>query len=195
MNARHISTDQLADLIEGRLDADAEAGLRAHLAGCSRCAERLAWLDRVIGLMRADDREEVPARVGEYISRVFRARPAPPSPVQRIVAALRFDSALRPQPLGRRSAPLHERQLVFSAPGLAVDLRIAAAGREWSVSGQVLGARPPGQVELRGPEAVLQAELSADGEFVLRPVPQGIYELALQLQAVEIAIPVLEIGA
>ena len=194
MNANHVPTDRLADLIEGRLDFAAEAHVRAHLAGCTRCAESHAWLARVIGIMRADDREEPPARVAGYISSLFAARPAPASPLRQIVAALRFDSALQPLPLGKRSAQVDERQLVFSAPGLAVDLRIAPAGPAWSISGQVLGAEPPGQVELRGAAAVLRGELSEDGEFALRSVPRGIYHLSLQLRAVEIAIPELEIG-
>lgn len=195
MSSNHVSTEQLVDLIEGRLDPAVEARGRVHLAGCARCAETRAWLERVIGAMRADDREEPPARVAGYISGLFAARPAPASPLRQIVAALRFDSALQPLPLGKRSAPLDERQMVFGAPGLAIDLRIVSAEQEYSLAGQVLGAGPPGRIELRGLEAVLRADLGADGEFVLRSVPRGIYHLSLQLRDVEITIPELEIGA
>ena len=194
--SRHIPFEQLIDFVEGRLSPDGQAQARAHVSACHRCAAEVAWLERVIELMRTNDIEEPPPRVATHIMHSFRSRSAPVlSPLrQRIIAALRFDSAQLPLPLGMRSGPIAERQVVFSAEELNLDLRITPAGSLWMVSGQALVSGRRGQVELRSPSGTLQAELSDVSEFVLPPVPPGDYTLILRLADVEVEVAGLKIG-
>jgi hypothetical protein len=196
IGSRHIPFERLIDFVEGRLSPGEQAQLRAHVSACHRCAAEVAWLERVIELMRTNDIEEPPPRVATHIMHSFRSHSALElAPLrQRIVAALRFDSAQLPLPVGMRSGPIVERQLVFSAEGLNLDLRITPAGSLWTVSGQVLVSGRRGQVELRSPSGTLQAELSDASEFVLPPVPPGDYTLILQLTDVEVEVVGLKVG-
>ena len=194
-SSRHVPFEQLIDIVEGRLSLDEQ--VRMHLAMCPRCAAEVAWLEHTIGLMRTDDTVEPPARVADAISHVFRPHtaPKPASLRQRIVATLRFDSAQVPLPQGTRSGPIAERQLVYNAGEIKLDLRITPAGALWVVAGQVLGMRAPGQIELQGPTGTLHAALSDVNEFVLSPAPPDDYTLIVRMAEVEIVVAGLKVGA
>jgi anti-sigma factor RsiW len=195
MTPRHIPFPRLVDLVEGRLPFDAQEQARAHVSACSRCAEQVAWLDRVIGLMRTDDAEDPPSDAIERVKRMFRtpATPNRPAP-QQIRAVLRFDSAKLPQALGMRAGQAGVRQLLFYAEGYDLDLRITPADAMWAVSGQMLGPDASGQVELRGQAGPVAATLNDLSEFTLPPVPSGSYTLILHLADAEIEVIGLEIG-
>jgi len=194
--SRHIPFDRLVDLVEGRLSPDEQTQMQAHASACSRCATQLAWLQRVIGLMRTNDYEEPPARVAAEISRVFGSySPSPSSSLwQHIMAVLRFDSAQLPLSVGRRSGSSTERQLLFTAETLHLEVQITQSGSLWEVSGQLLNADAPGLAELHGSAGEVHATLNEQGEFLLTLVPPGRYTLILQLTTAEIEIPGLEIG-
>ena len=197
VGSRHIPFDRLIDLVEGRLSPDEQTQMQAHTSACSRCATQLAWLERVIGLIRTNDYEEPPARVAADISRVFDSySPSPSSSLrQRIMAVLRFDSAQLSLSVGRRSGSSTERQLLFTAETLDLEVQITQSGSLWEVSGQVLNADARGLAELHGLAGDMRATLNEVGEFLLTPVPPGRYTLILQLTTAEIEIPGLEIGA
>lgn len=118
----------------------------------------------------------------------------------RVMAVLGFDSAAGPAlALGVRSAGAATRQLLFSAEGQDIDLRIgpadeAPAGR-WVLSGQVLGPEASGSVVLSDGEGRTVAETLLDefGEFGLPPVAPGAYGLVLRLDGREIVLPVLQV--
>jgi hypothetical protein len=96
---------------------------------------------------------------------------------------------------GRRGAAARERQLVFLAGEVALDLRVVAAGSTCKVAGQVIGTPAGGRVVLEGAATSASAEISELGEFELPAVPPGAYMLMLQLATLEIEITTLEIGA
>jgi anti-sigma factor RsiW len=190
MSPRHIPTNQLVDLLEGRLLPPDQATVRVHLDTCMDCGNRLDWLERLIGLMRDDKREEPPPRMIEAISGAFAThRPAR----RRLIGTARFDSA-GGLPAGRRAGAGSERQIVFFAGDLAVDLRLTRADNEWLVSGQVIGGDRQGQVELHGQDTTIEADIIEPGEFELQPVAAGTYTLLLHMPKLEIEIPALEIG-
>jgi hypothetical protein len=196
--SRHISFNQLIDLAEGRMAPDLQGQARTHTAACSHCASQLAWLERVMGIMRANDYEEPPDRVAAGITRAFESyRPAAASLRRRVMAVLHFDSAQLPMSVGRRAGISTERQLLFSAAALDLEVRITPAGALWEVSGQVLNADARGLVELQGPAGAAQASLNEAGEFLLPLLPPGQYSLLLQLTTAEaeIVIDGLAIGA
>jgi len=118
---------------------------------------------------------------------------------ERVQAWLRFDSwAAAPLAAGLRSTGTSAtRQLVFSAEGRDVDLRIAPAeGGRFSVSGQVLGPDERGTVLLahEGGPAAHETALDDFGEFHLEDVEPGRYRLSLALPSQVLELPVFDIG-
>jgi hypothetical protein len=85
--------------------------------------------------------------------------------------------------------------MLFVAGAYGVDLGIAPSAHAWAVSGQVLGPRTGGQIELRGPAAAVQAELNALNRFRLPPIPPGRYLLSLRLDTTDVEIADLEVGS
>jgi anti-sigma factor RsiW len=198
----HPSFDRLVDLVENRLSHDEQAQAQAHIGTCQHCAGTLARVRRVVGLMRHYDAVDTPPHVIAGLVPLLRQRrqatsggnESAPGWRQRIVAALRFDS-LRQPGLSLRTGQLAARQVLFDAGQYDVDVRIAPSANAWTVSGQVLGPRTGGQVELRGPAAIVQTELNALNRFLLPPIPAGRYMLSLRLDTAEVEIADLEVGS
>lgn len=199
----HIPFALLADFAEGRRAPDDQA--REHLVACGRCAGELASLERLIGVMRADRSADAPAELIARAKGLFRA--PGPNLRQRLLAALSFDSARAPLAFGVRTGEISmqgraaERQMLFNAGALDIDLRLAPEGGTppderalWVVTGQVLGAEGGRRVELRGPGGAPTAVINDQGEFALPPIPAGHYVLTLQLADLDIEIPDLAIG-
>ena len=192
----HIQFALLVDLVEQQREPDEQA--REHLAACAACARDLEWLRRVIGAMRVEWAQAAPPESVARAKHIFRAPPsaaARPSLRRRIAAALSFDSATMRPAFGMRSAAAAERQLLFSAGPLDVELRLIAAANAWVVAGQILGAAGGRQVELRGPAEWVTASINSLGEFRLPPVPAGRYTLVVQLDDQDLDIPEIELGA
>ncbi len=195
----HLPFAKLADLAEGRLSSVERTDALSHLEDCSRCAAKLEKLESVIGLMRRDEALDAPPALVSNVINLFRARKASkePSLVQRIVAALSFDSLQMSPAYGVRSGSASTaRQLLFSAGDYDLDLRVAQSGEAWSVSGQILGKEcAGGHIELEGEAAVKRAELNEQCEFTLTALPAGSYKLRLRLPDLEVEIPKLELRA
>lgn len=200
LTPRHIPFARLADLAEGRLSQEEAAAERLHLADCTTCSAQAAQLGHLAALMRADTSEDAPPELVASVIRMFhasRARDMEPGLLRRLVAALTFDSSSLQPAFGVRSgqaAPA--RQLLFGAGDLDVDLRLAAGGEGWTVSGQVLGPCEGGEVELvsEGSTAA-RAALNELCEFTLPPQPEGVYTLRLRLDGTEVEIPELSLKA
>lgn len=194
LTPKHIPFERLADLVEGRLPVDEAQGAREHLGACASCSDQAAQLGRVTQLMRADTSEDAPRDLIFNAVSAFRARPAAamaPGILRRVVAALTFDSGQQAPAFGVRSARnAAAQQLVFSAGDFDVDLRLAASGEGWTVSGQVLGPCVGGEVELGGDggAASTRAALNELCEFALPPVPEGSYALRFRLGDMEVEI-------
>ena len=188
----HISFVRLVDLVDSRLAPDEQVAARSHIATCLQCAAELAWLERVVGLMRTDTAEQPPAHAVAAAKRLFK----PPTPALRpqFLATLRFDSARTPIALGRRAGTAVERQLLFAVSDYLLDVRLVLDGLQWAISGQLLGSNDGRQIELDGPAGTAQAALNELNEFALPPLSPGIYTLKLQLFDSDIVVDGLEVG-
>jgi hypothetical protein len=195
----HLSFTKLADMAEGRMAAEERAVSSSHLSACQRCAAKLTRLESVLGLMRTDEMEDAPREVVSRAINLFRSRAASPAStlVQRIVAALSFDSLRTSPAYGVRSGQAATaRQLLYNAGKYDLDLRITETGEGWVVSGQVLGEeRAGGRIELEGEQEVVQADLNEQYEFMLPAVPTGSYRLRLRFTDLEVEVPQLELRA
>ncbi len=123
-------------------------------------------------------------------------KPAQPSLLTRITAALSFDSWATPAlALGVRSMALDNRHLLYSARGRDIDLRITMAADRFALAGQILGPDESGQVELAplgaapGAAWSQSAPLDALGEFRFDALGRGTYQLTLRVGGDEIALP------
>lgn len=121
---------------------------------------------------------------------------ATPGLFQRLLAVLSFDSgAASPLAFGMRSGGATTRQMLFSAEGHDIDLRISPASTtqadRWLLSGQVLGPEALGVVRLTDTMAQTVAETLLDemGEFRLPDIAPGQYTVTLRLGASEIVLP------
>jgi hypothetical protein len=130
--------------------------------------------------------------IGLWQPRAMTRPTAPAGALRRLVAALSFDSgASTPAALGLRSGALATRQLLFTAEGHDVDLRLEPmAGGLWKISGQVLGPDSQGSAVLRPAGApAQQVAWSPLAEFSFDPVAAGACQLLLRTEAWEIDIP------
>lgn len=119
-----------------------------------------------------------------------------PGLLQRVLAALVFDSAQAPAlALGIRAGAAVARQLVFSAPGVDVDLRIAAADDgALRLSGQVLGVDGPAQVRVFAAGApVHEQPLDGQGQFRLPPLTAARCTIHLVLAGSAVELPPIEL--
>lgn len=198
MNAKspHILFGSLIDYQENRLHCAEREETFAHLSDCADCASQLARVERTISLMRGDVLEDAPAHT---IARAKTLLPqhynTAPSKLQRVLAALRFDSHQMEPAFGVRAEQAASRQLIFSAENHNVDLRITPEGEVWKVSGQVLGACSGGQVELCSATFAAEASLNDLCEFTFSPVPSGLYTLTLRMSHLEVTATDLQLGA
>ncbi len=193
----HISYTKLVDWIEGRLAPAQQAVVTAHLDACSRCRTEAARIERIVAAMHADNSQDAPPALIARAVQSFRGHVVAQSPslVQRLVAALRFESASLTPALGMRGERASERQLVFVAGDCDVDLRISPSATGWQVSGQVLGAElGAGVAHLAGAKTECQAAIDPMSTFALPAAPSGHYTLTLSWPALAIAVDDLVLG-
>jgi hypothetical protein len=151
--------------------------------------------------------EDAPEHVIQRAFTVWQPRrqaEATPGLLPRLLAVLTFDSgAASPLAFGMRSGGDATRQMLFSAEGHDVDLRIspadesraAAQNSQWVLAGQVLGPAAGGDVILannHGAE-VARTALSELGEFRLPAVAPGNYTVTLRLGATDIVLPTVQV--
>jgi hypothetical protein len=151
------------------------------------------------GLRSSSRLEDAPEHVIQRAIAVWQPRrqaAAAPGLLQRVLAVLTFDSgAASPLAFGMRSAGGTTRQMLFSADGHDVDLRVSPAGGlqadQWCLSGQVLGPDAQGAVGLTDAAGQSAGETQLDelGEFRLPAIAAGQYTVTLRLGHGEIVLP------
>jgi hypothetical protein len=134
---------------------------------------------------------------------VFSRRPEPVAqPRSRIAALLNFDSGgAAALAFGMRAGAGPIRQVLLSAEGRDIDLRIAAGARarSFDLSGQILGPDTLGRVLVRAEQpdssapALVQVELNDLGEFRVPGIDGGTWHLTLELTGVTIELPALQV--
>lgn len=197
ITSQHIPFSALADLAENRTATDQRSDLMTHVSTCTNCKGKLQGLEQLMLLMRTDTAPDAPRDLIAYAVNIFAQREVlrAPSLLRRIVAALTFDSSANLVPaFGMRSGQAASRQLVYSAEGNDVDLRLTPLKDQWVVAGQLLGdGCQPGEVRLEGETRSATAPLNELCEFTLPPVPSGSYRLLLRLGNIEVEVPQLEL--
>lgn len=130
---------------------------------------------------------------------IWRPLPAQPaSLLARIQAVLSFDNWASPAPALRSAAAPGARQLLFTAEGRDIDLRLASTGDGWVLEGHVLGPGDGGTVELitsadSAPPRVLP--LDELGSFRYDGLAAGTVHLRLCFAGDVVELPPVQLGA
>ena len=185
---------RLIDYLDGHLSGDDASGIAQHLeSGCSSCSLTYQWYEKMLGIVSGDDSSDPPPWVLKRALRIFDVQREKPRILERIgraVASLVFDSVALPAVEGVRSTESANRQLLYRMGDYSIDLQIAAADqlhadvagqvlREGEVSFDSVATRP---VDLmRGDERLLTTATNAVGEFTIRGVELGDYDLLFEI--------------
>ena len=191
-NSSHISLETLVDIVEGRGTSESLERAVAHISSCSDCVDTLRSLQQVILTMKSDTSKDAPRDLLQSAISIF--SPARRAPLRHIIAILTFDSRLAGPAYGIRSLRSTSRQLLYSAQGTDLDLRIIVQNDECLVAGQVIRADcVDGRVEISGDAGSATASLNEVCEFTLPAIPLGNYSLSVKMPDVQIEIPELEL--
>lgn len=196
----------IIDYLEGELAPAKAEVVGAHLdSGCQSCAAVSTWYNEVRSLASTDNSVEPPPWVLKRAVRLFDERGKKPGRIGRFVdavAALVFDSNTRPLAMGVRSSTVESRQLLYESGDYHVDLQVGRGdSRSSDIFGQVLSRKEAGfdsvsglLIELlRGDIPVGRARTEPTGEFVLKQVKRGEYDLKVHLKEGSITIKKLQI--
>jgi hypothetical protein len=188
----HISVETLANIADGTATAEARQAAMAHISTCSTCHDTVRRLQQLLLMMRSDRTNDAPRDVMTSAINIFSQEKR--SPLRRIVALLTFDSRNAGPAFGMRSLPAASRQLLYSAEGIDLDLRITMQDDECILAGQVIGEGcTEGHVEISGVAGRSETTLNEVCEFTLPPIPVGNYSLTVRMLDREIEIPELEL--
>ena len=188
----HISVETLVNIAEDRATPEVREAAMAHISTCSTCHDTLRRLQQLVLMMRSDRTNDAPRDVLTSVINIFSQEKR--SPLRHIVALLTFDSRNTGPAFGMRSLPAESRQLLYSAEGIDLDLRITMQDDECILAGQIIGEGcAEGHVEISGVAGRSGATLNEVCEFTLPPIPAGNYSLTVRMLDREIEIPELEL--
>jgi hypothetical protein len=198
--------ERLIDYLDGRMAADEAVPLAAHIAaGCAECDENRAWYEQVRAIAAADDSVAPPQWALKRAFRIFETYRGRPRVVERIgqaLARLVFDSLQRPAVAGVRSTETASRQLLYRAGDYSVDIQILPADNSRAdLAGQVLIGVEAAFESVAGLEVRLLRRgetLSSTvtdrlGEFTIRGVDCGVYDLTVEIGQQSITIEKLPV--
>ncbi len=197
--------EQLLDFIQGRADTEVADAIRAHVdSGCSRCRANLDWLSKIVQLTATDDSVDPPEWVFHRAVRLFHelGPKRKPGMIERLVAALAFDSWASLQPAVVRQSGAAPRQCLYRAEQWELDLQFEPGEIPDTIdlTGQILKAGGTGREAAHRPvrlvrEDAVVAEAVTDelGEFTMDQLAPGLYNLCVELPEQEIWIERLEV--
>lgn len=193
--------ESLTDYLDGRLDATETAVIQSHLiGGCQSCNADRAWYERVRHIAASDDAIEPPPWIIKRALRVFeqpRTQLSVAARIGHLIAALVFDNHQRPALAGARSVATDNRQLLYRAAMYSIDLQIAAPEpNRVEVTGQLLRE---GEMQfesvchlplalIRDGQTVRATSTNERGEFTIKPVECGEYDLRIDTGDADITI-------
>ena len=198
----HLTYETLVNYLEERLSVEERRSVDAHLAStCEACGRHLALLRKVFDTVNSDHTTPPPASVLKRAIDIPLTNPKSPQPgtLQRLIAALSFDSHLQLSSALTRGAS-RERQMLFSAENMDIDLKITPARGNHDLLGQVMGEQAGNvasafvSLQSNSGQILRATETDSLGQFAFREISSGVYDLIFDLQTQEIAVNGLEVG-
>ncbi|MFN8454147.1 MAG: hypothetical protein U0401_05645 [Anaerolineae bacterium] len=198
---------RLLDWVEGKLTEEEAAATAAAVAGADETTQATAaWLREFIQLSTNTVLASPPPETRELLMRRFEAyrqKREQPGLLQRLIAALTFDSGMQPATAGLRAAAAQAapRQLIYStdAAEIALNIQPRPFDQLLNVSGQIFTTRAaaPDTFSIQLLRDAVEVSLTTSdelGEFFLEGVPAGVYEMILSTAQVEITIKPIELS-
>ncbi|MGB7623461.1 MAG: hypothetical protein WBN92_14005 [Terriglobia bacterium] len=201
MDNKHFMEEVFAQFVAGCLAGKEREAFEAHLeGGCESCEEAIRWYRGLSSMLQRDHEFEPPESSVRGVVDAFRLQKSKTVDLVCRVAEKLFDSLTDPLPEGVRQLAASERQVLYQADDMQLDLKIDRSNdeRERMIIGQLLPRHPtpPGnltlsKVMLREGERVVQSTYTNElGEFILCVVPGGSYNLEiLMANARKILVP------
>jgi hypothetical protein len=193
---RHVTTEDIANYIEGRASEHDITTLNAHLIHCTECADLKQEFQSLLNSLRRDSAYEPPAELLQWSIELFQpVTHAAPSGIPRFIASLVFDTFDQPMFAGVRRVGTPPRQLLFRAGEVDVDVKIESmeANDRITLVGQVLsgGAKffdnTPVKLESHG-IVRYRTKTNVVGEFTFDEVPKDTYHLSVDLPEGQITL-------
>lgn len=153
--------------------------------------------EHLVSRMQSDKSVDAPADSIKWAKNLFATRAAVPkaSALQRIKAILQIDLSPGKAAFGERSGAGTERQMLFNAGSLMIELRISGSAKKRSVRGQVIGTiDAESTIELISEAENYTAKVNELGEFTIEAAAPGIYVLTFTTGDAVIEIEDLNIG-
>ena len=205
-----LTMEQILDWLEGRSSAQAAAMVAAQVAGADAALQaQVAWARAFLQLGEAVIVEAPPSALHQKLQQLFvehrrqkQSAESEPGFLQRLVAALTFDSFLQPGLAGVRSTQMLDlRQLVYSTEvaDVALNVRRERALGNHTIAGQLLPTSDldPATVSVQLLQNDREARITlADdlGEFIFMELPAGEYQLILSADQLELLLPPFILG-
>lgn len=188
---KHIQFEKLANYFEGVLSASDGQDVAGHLAGCAECAAQAQRLESFFSYVNNIKSEQVSQADTARLLNIFQPTKKPVRSAEsfgkKLLAGLVFDDWQ--MAVNERFTATDTRNLLYSAGGVEIDLRLNFAGGKCQVSGQVFpdcGSRAVAEIisETISEKAVLNESC----EFVFPAVKEAVYTFRLTFdeQVVEI---------
>ncbi len=192
MENPHFKDATYAQHVAGCLVGKAREQFEAHLnAGCDACERTLNWYRNLSSFLLEDKAFEPPEVAVKSVVNAFRLRKPETVNLVSLPARMLFDSFHEPLPAGVRQPVLMERQVLYQAGEMQLDLKIEKTGGEAEhlIIGQLLPHGSPQlpavnafKVQMREGERVVQSTFSNElGEFVFHVVPRKSYDMEILL--------------
>lgn len=151
----------------------------------------------ILNLMQRDDSVDAPADSLKWATNLFRTRSVAvkPSLIRKLAAVFQMEIAPNKPAFGERSSSTRAvRQILYRADEHAIDIRIEAAKKGYSVRGQVLGNNfAKASLRLFDDGRNFETTASDTSEFRFEAVPAGKYDLTIQGDEVEITLKAVDI--
>ena len=169
MRACGVTFHQLAEYFSGTVAAAAQGRIEAHLrSGCEQCGRDAAWIQAMIGGMRAGQLAEAPYSL-EPARALFRERMRARSRACH-TARLVYDSRTSAAVANVRSGPAIAYQQLYQTQEHDIDLWCEPEKEgAWYVIGQALpregySLRPPERAEMRAHLSRVELDVQRGGE-------------------------------
>jgi hypothetical protein len=151
----------------------------------------------ILTLMQRDDSVDAPADSIRWVSNLFRARAVEPKPtlIRKLAAVFQMEIKPGKPAFGERSSSTAAvRQVLYRADEHAIDIRIEAAKKGFSIRGQILGNNfAKASVRLFEDGRSFETTASEASEFRFDSIPAGRYDLTIQGDDVEITLKAIDI--
>ena len=197
---------ELLDWLEGRLPPDQARVVAKRLQAADAATQAdLDWLQLFLQARQSVQFASPPPGVRETLKQRFAAYAEarePPSPFQRWLATLTFDSRAQPVTAGLRSAAEGgpQRQLIYTteAAEIALTVQPTLPTKKFIVAGQVfpasdISAHAFSIQLLRDIEEVDLVATNELGEFTFGDLPAGDYDIVVSAGQFEVVLPSLHL--